>query len=264
MFAVMKIGAVLVPINTRFRSEDIAYVPGQSAPDAHHRRALRSRGLPGAWCARLAPSLPRRPLPASRASRTCGGWSRPGDEPRPRSRLGAGPRCSRRGARVAAAALAERADARRPRGTAFLMLHLGHHRVPEGRDARPRDRPQRGGPAFRMAITPADVILMYLPLFHLFGFSRGRRSCRWPRGRARSSPRPSTPRQSLDLIDRERVDDPPRLRHAFQGAAGGARARAPRRVERPHRDLRGRHVELHAHRADARARCSARSSPATG
>src|SRR2546428_13083985 len=30
MFAVMKIGAVLVPVNTRFRTEDMAYVLGQS------------------------------------------------------------------------------------------------------------------------------------------------------------------------------------------------------------------------------------------
>ena len=30
MFAIMKIGAVLVPINTRFRTEDMTYVLGQS------------------------------------------------------------------------------------------------------------------------------------------------------------------------------------------------------------------------------------------
>src|ERR687887_2272068 len=30
MFAIMKIGAVLVPVNTRFRTEDLAYVLGQS------------------------------------------------------------------------------------------------------------------------------------------------------------------------------------------------------------------------------------------
>src|SRR5262245_37522515 len=30
MFAIMKIGAVLVPINTRFRTDDMAYVLGQS------------------------------------------------------------------------------------------------------------------------------------------------------------------------------------------------------------------------------------------
>ncbi len=30
MFAIMKIGAVLVPVNTRFRTEDMAYILGQS------------------------------------------------------------------------------------------------------------------------------------------------------------------------------------------------------------------------------------------
>ena len=30
LFAIMKIGAVLVPVNTRFRTEDMAYVLGQS------------------------------------------------------------------------------------------------------------------------------------------------------------------------------------------------------------------------------------------
>src|SRR5262249_56014573 len=30
MFAIMQIGAVLVPVNTRFRTEDMAYVLGQS------------------------------------------------------------------------------------------------------------------------------------------------------------------------------------------------------------------------------------------
>src|SRR5438876_11874056 len=30
MFAIMKIGAILVPVNTRFRTDDMAYVLGQS------------------------------------------------------------------------------------------------------------------------------------------------------------------------------------------------------------------------------------------
>ena len=45
-FAVQKIGAVLVPINTRFRSRDLAYVLAQSdiaLPD--HPRSVRPRRL---------------------------------------------------------------------------------------------------------------------------------------------------------------------------------------------------------------------------
>src|SRR5260370_7249256 len=34
MFAIMKIGAVLVPVNTRFRTEDMAYILPQSDADA--------------------------------------------------------------------------------------------------------------------------------------------------------------------------------------------------------------------------------------
>src|SRR5258708_7324641 len=34
MFAIMKIGAVLVPVNTRFRTEDMAYILAQSDADA--------------------------------------------------------------------------------------------------------------------------------------------------------------------------------------------------------------------------------------
>src|SRR6267143_7320771 len=34
MFAIMKIGAILVPVNTRFRTEDMAYVLGQSDTSA--------------------------------------------------------------------------------------------------------------------------------------------------------------------------------------------------------------------------------------
>ena len=42
MFAIMKIGAVLVPVNTRFRTDDMTYVLGQS--DAVELRSFWSRG----------------------------------------------------------------------------------------------------------------------------------------------------------------------------------------------------------------------------
>jgi len=46
LFAVAKIGAVLVPVNTRFRTADLEYVLRQSDSDPHHRGPLRPRGLP--------------------------------------------------------------------------------------------------------------------------------------------------------------------------------------------------------------------------
>src|SRR5207247_10618923 len=60
-----------------------------------------------------------------------------------------------------------------PDATAFFMYTSGTTGFPKGAmhgHAIVRNLVDR---AFRMAITPADTIMMYLPLFHLFGFSDG-------------------------------------------------------------------------------------------
>src|SRR6267142_1430511 len=59
MFAIMKIGAILVPVNTRFRTEDMAYVLGQSEAAAV---ILAERSGPIEYLAMMrevAPRLPR-------------------------------------------------------------------------------------------------------------------------------------------------------------------------------------------------------------
>src|ERR1041384_4002065 len=61
MFAIMKIGAVLVPMNTRFRTDDMAYVVGQSDAVAI---LLAERSGPVDYLAMLravAPDLGARP-----------------------------------------------------------------------------------------------------------------------------------------------------------------------------------------------------------
>src|SRR5499426_2470406 len=61
MFSIMKIGAVLVPINTRFRTDDMAYVLGQSDAAAV---ILAERSGPVEYLAMLrevAPALGARP-----------------------------------------------------------------------------------------------------------------------------------------------------------------------------------------------------------
>ena len=71
------------------------------------------------------------------------------------------------------AALGARAEAVSPDATAFFMYTSGTTGFPKGAmhdHAIVRNVTDR---AFRMSITPADTIMMYLPLFHLFGFSEG-------------------------------------------------------------------------------------------
>ena len=74
---------------------------------------------------------------------------------------------------VAEGALRARADAVDPDDVACFMYTSGTTGFPKGAmhdDAIIRNLVDR---AFRMAITPADTIMMYLPLLHLFGFSDG-------------------------------------------------------------------------------------------
>ena len=174
--AVMRIGAVLVPINTRFRSEDAAYVLGQSESTT---LIIAARSGPIDFLGMVRTMLPslgsdREIVDASNltalqrlivvddasAPRTIPGtiaWS---------SVLEAG-------ARVLEDALRARIAAVDPDATASIIYTSGTTGFPKGvmhchnivRNVIDR--------AFRMGITPADTILMYLPLYHLFGFSEG-------------------------------------------------------------------------------------------
>jgi fatty-acyl-CoA synthase len=168
--AVMRIGAVLVPINTRFRREDAAYVLGQSDSTTliiaarsgpidylgMVRALLPTLGSDGVGASNL-PALQRvivldeAEVPGTIA------WSS----------------VVRAGARVSQDTLRARMSATDPDATAFIIYTSGTTGFPKGvmhchnivRNVVDR--------AFRMAITPADTILMYLPLYHLFGFSEG-------------------------------------------------------------------------------------------
>jgi fatty-acyl-CoA synthase len=170
MFAVLKIGAVLVPINTRFRTDDVAYVLGQSDATT---LVIAERSGPIDYLAmvrELVPSL-------------AGGAAR---EPRfphlrrvisvgdaPRAETLSWPGVQAAGDGIGAAALAARSEAVDPDGIAFFFYTSGTTGFPKGAmhdHAIIRNVTDRG---FRMAITPADVIMMYLPLFHAFGFTEG-------------------------------------------------------------------------------------------
>jgi fatty-acyl-CoA synthase len=160
MYAVMGIGAILLPVNTRFRGSDAAYVLGHSEATT---LLLAARSGPVDYLGMVREIKEKLPhlqrivalgddLPSSVVA-----WE---------AMLAAG-------TAVDAAAQRERADAVDPDAVAFLLYTSGTTGFPKGvlhDHSIVRNVVER---ASRMGITPADAILMYLPLFHLFGFSEG-------------------------------------------------------------------------------------------
>ena len=185
--AVMRIGAVLVPVNTRFRTDDLAYVLGQSDSAA---LIIAARSGPVDYLGMVRALLPSlgsgdivqdAKLSALRRVVLLG-EAAPGTVAWPALLDG--------GAHVSPAALRARVDAVDPTAAAFLMYTSGTTGFPKGAmhgHAIVRNVADR---AWRMAITHSDTILMYLPLYHLFGFSEGMLS-HWRRAPGRSSRRPS-------------------------------------------------------------------------
>lgn len=166
-FAVAKIGAVLVPINTRFRTRDMAYVVTQSdsttliaAAHSHgvDYLAMIAELLPGlaaadprALASDAAPALRRVILLGDAAPGTLH-W----------------PALLAAGAEVSDAALAERAAAVDPDATAYIMYTSGTTGFPKGVMQGHNVVRNILDNANRLGITPNDVIVDYLPLFHAF------------------------------------------------------------------------------------------------
>jgi fatty-acyl-CoA synthase len=201
-FAVQKIGAVLVPINTRFRSRDLAYVLAQS-DSAFLLTHDKSGPVDYAGMVREAVALP-----------VSGDCVRDPRYPRLRRVivLGESPQAgtvdwtslAEPGARVSADDLAIRARSVDPAATAFIVYTSGTTGFPKGVVRTHELIANVEQRALQMTITSNDTILNYLPLFHAFGLSEGA----WMSlvtGARQILTRSFDPEESLDLIERERA-----------------------------------------------------------
>jgi fatty-acyl-CoA synthase len=173
LFAVMKIGAILVPINTRFRTADLAYVVRQSNSTTLITVDRSGPVRYGEMVCELCPQLNHDNLDDSRATLlpdlqriiVLGEQRFPGTH--------AWPDVLASGARLPDAALAERQHAVDPDQTALIMYTSGTTGFPKGVMHTHNIVRTITDKANRMGVTPRDVILMYLPLFHAFGLYEG-------------------------------------------------------------------------------------------
>ena len=201
MFAVIKIGAVLVPINTRLRTEDTAYILGQSDSSA---LLIADRSGPVDYLGmvrELAPSLRGGSVREERFKQlrlVVSAGEMPHDETLHWSAA------QKAGDTIEPAALRARAADVDPDATAFFMYTSGTTGFPKGAmhgHAIIRNLVDR---AFRMAVTSADTIMMYLPLFHLFGFSDGALMS-MVTGARQVLTETFDPAESLALVEQERA-----------------------------------------------------------
>ena len=224
MYAIARIGAVQVPFNTRFRTRDLEYVLRQSdcrmlithdqcGPIDYLEivRAVVDLPVEGSEVRDCRnPELRQVVIVSEREHAGTVAWH---------DALAAG-------AGVAPARLADRAAAVRADQPTLIMYTSGTTGFPKGamHDHRLiRNVEER---ASRMGITEHDVVLNYLPLFHVFGYSEGALMC-MVTGARHVVTETFDPSACLDLVESEGVT----IMHGFeahQQALTAEQERAPR------------------------------------
>ena len=171
LFALAKIGAVHIPVNTRFRTRDLDYVLRQSdsvmlithdvsGPVDYLGMINELISLPNIDQVIESEAFPCLRQVVILGSEDYGGtvsWSSLEDA----------------GKNISDVQLATRAQSVDPEAPVFIMYTSGTTGFPKGvvhSHKLVRNLEER---AFRMAVTENDVILNYLPLFHAFGYSEG-------------------------------------------------------------------------------------------
>jgi len=223
-FALAKIGAVQIPINTRFRSRDLAYVAGQSdsvmlithdrsGPIDYLEIVREVFDLPSSGnVIRDANFLEMRRVVILGEDNYDGtvAW----DE------------VIRSGQVVSDEDLRKRAVSVDPDDPFLIMYTSGTTGHPKGvmhSHKLIRNVEERGA---RMGITQNDTILNYLPLFHAFGFSEGTMMSAIT-GARQVVTETFDPEECLDLVERERAT----MMHGFEAHLKGlteAQERLPR------------------------------------
>ena len=209
-FGLAKIGAIIVPVNTLLRTADTAYLLKQS--DSSTLITVDQSGpinylemvykmLPA--LEKAGPDLLSMPeFPDLKRVIILSDQVHPGAQ--------SYSRILQQGEGVSDSTLRDRANAVDPDDTVFIMYTSGTTGFPKGVMHCHNVIRNISDEANRLAVTPQDVILMYLPLFHAFGLYEGP-LLSFVSGARQILTERFDPRESLTLVEREKVT----LMHGF-------------------------------------------------